>query len=364
MNEQDLDLSVVIPAYRSAGTLALLNERLVATLDSLQLTYELVYVDDGSPDESWQVLQELHRAHPHRITAIQLNRNFGQHNALMCGFRHCRGRYVITMDDDLQNPPSEIPKLLASIRSRGLDVVYGNPDHKSHQTWRNLGSRLINFFYRSVFRNAITVSSFRIIDNRVLSSMFSYDLNFTFVDGLLAWNTTRIGSIEVAHHSRERGRSGYSLGKLMTLAFNLFTNFSLWPLQLVSLLGLVTASLGLGAAAIYLLLYLSSNIAVPGYASVIIAVLVLGGIQLISLGIMGEYLGRLHLNVNKKPQYTTRDVIAAKPLEPGRRESFLLERQLNSFSGRVHEVADVAGSATRDHEDIQPIPERTLRMRF
>jgi undecaprenyl-phosphate 4-deoxy-4-formamido-L-arabinose transferase len=142
-------------------------------------------------------------------------------------------------------------------------------------------------------------------------------LNFTFVDGLLAWNTQRIGHVPVEHHPRQAGRSGYSLRKLLLLALNLFTNFSLIPLQLISLLGFVAALGGLLTAFWYIVLYFSSRIAVPGYASTIVAVLVLGGLQLLSLGVVGEYLGRLHLNVNRKPQYVERHVLDAVPLEVG-----------------------------------------------
>jgi undecaprenyl-phosphate 4-deoxy-4-formamido-L-arabinose transferase len=242
-------------------------------------------------------------------------RNFGQHNALMCGFRHARGRFVLTMDDDLQNPPEEIGKLLETIRQGGHDVVYGRYADKRHRHWRNLGSRLVNAFYRLVFRSAVTITSFRIIRWEVLSSILSYNLNFTFVDGLLAWNTQRIGEVVVDHEPRQEGRSGYSLWKLLTLALNLFTNFSLVPLQMVSLLGLGTAACGALVGLYYLIAFLLGRIEVPGYASTIVAILMLGGCQLLALGIIGEYLGRLHLNVNRKPQYTERQVLQRQKID-------------------------------------------------
>jgi undecaprenyl-phosphate 4-deoxy-4-formamido-L-arabinose transferase len=303
-----MDLSIVIPVYRSTATLEELARRLLRVLDGTGMPYEIIFVDDGSPDDSWRVLEEIQRQHPHRVVAIQLMRNYGQHNALMCGFRHSCGEYIVTMDDDLQNPPEEIPKLFEFIKRQDLDLVYGSYGAKKHRGWRNLGSWVVNAFYRRVFRSSITVTSFRIIRRPLLESIFSYNLNFTFVDGLLAWNTQRIGEVAVEHHPRVQGRSGYSLGKLTLLALNLFTNFSLLPLQMVSVIGLFTAVLGLLVAAIYLAMYFLHAITVPGYASTIIAVLVLGGIQLLSLGIMGEYLGRLHLNVNRKPQYVERDI--------------------------------------------------------
>jgi undecaprenyl-phosphate 4-deoxy-4-formamido-L-arabinose transferase len=218
------------------------------------------------------------------------------------------------MDDDLQHPPEEIPRLLEEIRSKQLDLVYGSYDTKKHRPWRNLGSALVIGFYRYVFKVPVTLTAFRIMRRQLVQSVLSYNLNFTFVDGLLAWNTQRIGEIIVNHQPRAAGRSGYSLTKLMVLALNLFTNFSLIPLQLVSFVGFFAAAGGLGMGLYYLLQFLFSNITVPGYASTIIAVLVRGGIQLLALGIMGEYLGRLHLNVNRKPQFTVRQVIGQDQL--------------------------------------------------
>jgi undecaprenyl-phosphate 4-deoxy-4-formamido-L-arabinose transferase len=311
-----MDLSVVIPVYRSAEGLPALVRRLLPVLDGTGLCYEVVFVDDGSPDGAWQVLADLQARHPDRIVAVQLMRNFGQHNALMCGFRHVRGEAVVTMDDDLQNPPEEIPKLLSALKATGLDLIYGVCADRQHRRWRNLGSALTNIYYRLVFKTTVTVSSFRIIRRQLLESIFPYSLNFTFVDGLCAWNTQRVGEVPVAHHPRADGRSGYSLGKLAVLALNLFTNFSLLPLQLVSVCGFLSAGVGLGLALVYVILYLLNDIAVPGYASTIVAVLVLGGMQLLALGILGEYLGRLHLNVNRKPQYVERQVLGPTVARP------------------------------------------------
>jgi len=303
-----IELSVVIPVYRSAPTLKQLVQRLLPTLAATGMTHEVVFIDDGSADNSWEVLADLQAAHPNIITAIRLMRNYGQHNALMCGFRHARGQYVVTIDDDLQNPPEEIHKLLRALQDKQLDLVYGYSPSKQHQRWRNLGSFVIQTFYQSVFKTSVRTTSFRAIRREALQGIFSYDLNFTYIDGLLAWNTQRIGEVEVVHAPREHGSSGYSIRHLLRLALNLFTNFSLLPLQLVSLCGLLTAATGFLTGGYYLVQSIFSGIAVPGYASTIIAILLLGGVQLLALGIMGEYLGRLHLNVNRKPQYTERVV--------------------------------------------------------
>jgi glycosyltransferase involved in cell wall biosynthesis len=307
--DNDIGLSVVVPVYRSAETLVQLAERLRATIARLGCRGEIIFVDDGSPDDSWQVLCHLHEADPEGITAIQLMRNFGQHNALMCGFRHARGRLVVTIDDDLQHPPEEIAKLLTALTEQELDLVYGCPLGKKHSFWRNAGSAVVTSFYRLAFRSTITITSFRAMRRQLVESILSYSKSFTFIDGLLAWNTQRIGQVAVEHHPRTNGRSGYSLAKLLLLAFNLFTNFSLLPLQLVSGCGLFAAGSGFLVGVYYFFQYVFHNITVPGYASTIIAVLFLGGMQLLALGILGEYMGRLHLNVNRKPQYVERHVL-------------------------------------------------------
>jgi len=312
-------LSIVIPVFQSSTTLPTLMSRLSVVLQSLEISYEVVFVEDGSPDNSWAVLEELWKANPDTVSIIQLTRNFGQHNALMCGFRYARGQYLLTMDDDLQNPPKEIPKLLDAIQASSLDVVYGAPSRRKQHQSRNMGSILVRLFYRIVFKSDVEISSFRIINGKVARNILNYDLNFTFIDGLLAWHTERIGSVQSEHDHRPTGKSGYHVGKLLTLAFNLFTNFSLIPLQAVACVGFLFACVGLLTGAYFLLQYVTGGIGVPGYASTIIAIMVLGGIQLLSLGILGEYLGRVHLNLNKKPQYVVRTIMTAESPE-GREE--------------------------------------------
>lgn len=311
MAKTSIDLSVVIPVYNSAGTLSHLVDRLRSVLDRQGISWEIVFIDDGSADESWDVLRQLHQRHSERMIVVQLMRNYGQHNALMCGFRRSRGELIVTMDDDLQNPPEEILKLIDAISRGGHDLVYGVEGTKEHDRWRNIGSTLVRFFYRTVFHTKASPTSFRIIRRRLAESVLSYNLNYTFVDGLLAWNTQRIGAVEVEHHIRRSGRSGYSTRKLLLHALNLFTNFSLLPLQFVSIVGLLAALAGIGMSLYYLGQYFLMHITVPGFASTIIAVLTLGGAQLLALGVMGEYLGRLHLNVNRKPQYTERTILGA-----------------------------------------------------
>lgn len=304
-----LHLSVVIPVYKSASTIALLLERLTRALDLITDRYEIILVEDGSLDGTWDAIEAARRPYSARIVAVQLMRNYGQHNALMCGLGLARGEIAVTMDDDLQNPPEEIGKLLAHLEKTNLDLVYGQSADRQHAGWRNLGATIVWGFYRRVFRSPITPTTFRAIRRHLVRSVLFYDLNFTYLDGLLAWCTGRIGAIDVEHHDRAQGQSSYNLRKLLLLALNLYTNFSLLPLQMVSLFGLVTALFGFALGVWYVVMYLTSSILVPGYISTIIAILLLGGVQLLALGVIGEYLGRLHLNVNRKPQYVVRCVI-------------------------------------------------------
>ncbi len=314
--DDSIDLSVVIPVYNSAQIMPSLLARLRTVLGGLDLTYEVVMVEDGSPDDSWRVLSALQQQDPEHIVAVQLMRNYGQHNALMCGFRHARGALVVTMDDDLQHPPEEIPKLLDTIAAGDLDLVYGCYDKKKHPLLKNAGSAVVNMFFRRVFRLPVTVTAFRVFRRELLEAILSYTRPFTFIDGLLAWNTRRVGTTTVEHHPRASGRSGDSLAKMVTLALNLFTNFSLLPLQFVSLMGSLAAVGGLLTGVYYLFRHFTGSITTPGYASIIVSILILGGLQLLGMGIIGEYLGRLHLNVNEKPQYRERHVLAAAADRP------------------------------------------------
>lgn len=306
--EPTLDVSVVVPVYNSRATVRLLLERLTRALEAVGNRYEIVLVDDGSSDDSWAAIESARVAWGDRVVAVQLMRNYGQHNALMCGLKLARGRYVVTMDDDLQNPPEELHRLLSHIEQHGLDLVYGTSGERRHAGWRNLGSAVVWRFYRTVFRSSITPTPFRVMRHQLVRSVLFYDLNFTYLDGLLAWCTTRIGAVPVEHHDRAQGHSGYTLRKLLLLALNLYTNFSLLPLQIVSAVGFFTSLAGFAVGIYYVIQYIAMNIAVPGFASTIVAVLVLGGVQLLALGVIGEYLGRLHLNVNRKPQYVVRQI--------------------------------------------------------
>jgi len=305
-----VEVSVVIPVYQSEATLRALTIRLLPVLRGIADNFEVIFVDDGSRDRSWQILKELQGENPDSVVAVRLMRNFGQHNAVMAGFHRARGNLVVTLDDDLQHPPEEITKLLTSLEQNDLDLVYGNYNRKQHASWRNFGSRLTVWFFQSIFKVHVTPTSFRAMRRDLVESILPYDRNFTIIDGLLAWSTQRIGEVEVEHHPRASGSSGYSIRKLLLQLMNVVTNFSLAPLQLVSVFGIVSSLAGLMLALYYIYRYFSNAVGVPGYASLIVTVLVTSGLQLLSLGIIGEYLGRVLLNINKKPQFIERKVLS------------------------------------------------------
>lgn len=309
-------LTILIPVYFGEDTLRAFVEALLTQLAGEERKFEVLLVDDGSRDNSWEVIEELAKQHPGVVRGIRLSRNFGQHNALMCGFHHARGDVVITMDDDGQHPPEEIPKLLETLEKTGADVVYGVPRRKEHHWLRNLASAMVRAFFRWVFRLKVDPSPFRAIRREIVQLILPYDLSFVYLDGLLAWYTDRFAQVEVEHHPRLHGRSTYTLRKLITLAFNLFTNFAIGPLQVVSLIGFASTVFGLVLAAYYLVMRLVGQITVPGFATLAILVLVMGGLQLLSLGLIGEYLGRVHLNVNRKPQFAVRAM--TEPSSDGR----------------------------------------------
>ncbi|KAA0140533.1 glycosyltransferase family 2 protein [Gimesia chilikensis] len=303
---ESLELSIVVPVYESAETLRGLSERLVAAASQITASFEIIFVDDGSQDKSWQVLSALISENPLIIKGLQLMRNYGQHNALMCGFKHSNGRIIVTLDDDLQNPPEEMYRLYQYLEETGTDVLYGLPFRRNDGSFRKLASIPIQFFIQKSIGLPGPVSAYRLIRRPVIDAILCYKLNFTFIDGLISWNTSRISYLEIEHQPRSRGRSGYSIRKLLLHALNIITNFSIFPLQIASATGLVTSLLGLSLGIFYLIQYSINNISVPGYASTIIAILTLGGLQLLALGIVGEYVGRVHLNINSKPQYTVR----------------------------------------------------------
>ncbi len=300
-------VSVCIPVYNSEKTLREVCDRTVQVLSTLTDKFEIILVDDGSSDDSWHAAEELHRK-DRRIKIIQLARNFGQHNALMCAFHYVKGDYIVTIDDDLQIAPEDIPKLFYKIQE-GHDVVYGTYLRKQHDAVRNFGSSLIQFVFRKVFRVSVGLTSFRIIKKEIVRSILTYNMNFTFIDGFLAWYTKHITSVQVSHSERAAGRSGYRFGQLAQLSLNMLTNFSISPLQAASITGLSFSIFGFILGFYFFIKKIFFGIPIMGFAATGVLITIFSGVQLLSLGLIGEYVGRVHLNLNKKPQFVVRQIL-------------------------------------------------------
>lgn len=299
-------LSIVVPVYRGAATIG----ALVRALEQLKPEggLEVVLVNDGSPDESDAACREVLRTATIPVTYIEHARNFGEHNAVMSGLRHVRGAYVITMDDDLQNPPEEVVKLYDHARLGGWDVVYTRYAIKQHEGWRNLGSRFANKVADWLMDKpkGLYLSSFRCMSSLVVRAVTRYRGPYPYVDGLIMQVTQRIDSIEVRHLPRAEGVSNYTLRRLVRLWLNLATSFSLAPLRMATIAGAIMAAFGtLGAVATILSALMDAR-APTGWASTMTVILLISGVQSMILGILGEYVGRTFLSANGKPQGTIR----------------------------------------------------------
>ncbi len=306
-------LSIVIPVYNGAGSVG----ELVGALEELSIAggHEIVLVNDGSPDDSLEVCRRLVGRARVPITLVGLARNYGEHNAVMAGLRHARGSHVVTMDDDLQNPPEEVARLLAFAQESGKEVVYTFYDEKRHALWRNLASRFANRVADFVLDKprGLYLSSFRCLSAFVVREVTRYEGPFPYIDGLILQVTQDIDRLRVRHLPRAAGRSNYTLRRLLRLWMSMFVNFSVMPLRISTIAGLALSVLGAvgGAMAIAEALLSSTP---PGWASLMFAVLFLSGVQLLILGIVGEYLGRLYLTANRKPQSVTREIVRSRPL--------------------------------------------------
>jgi undecaprenyl-phosphate 4-deoxy-4-formamido-L-arabinose transferase len=299
-------LSIVVPVYRGAATIGLLVEALAKLRPEGGL--EVVLVNDGSPDHSGEVCRELVRTAAVPVVYVEHARNYGEHNAVMTGLRHASGAHVITMDDDLQNPPEEVLKLYDHARLGGWDVVYTRYAVKQHAGWRNLGSRFANQVADWLLDKprGLYLSSFRCMSALVVRAVTRYRGPYPYVDGLIMQVTQRIDSIEVRHLPRAEGRSNYTLKRLVRLWLNLATSFSLAPLRLAILAGVAMAALGVVGAAATIIEALTTRATPSGWASTMTVILLVSGVQFLVLGVMGEYVGRTFLSANGKPQGTVR----------------------------------------------------------
>jgi undecaprenyl-phosphate 4-deoxy-4-formamido-L-arabinose transferase len=301
-------LSFVIPLYNSAETI----RAVVRDIEGLQVAggHEIVLVNDGSRDGTSAVCRELLATARVPVVYVEHARNFGEHNAVMTGWRHARGEFVVNLDDDGQNPPAEAVRLHEHARAQGLDVVYGHYADKRHAAWRNWGSRFTNRVTDWLLDKpkGFYLSSFRCVSALVARQAAANTGPFPYVDGLILQVTQRIGAIEVRHADRTAGQSGYTLRKLVRLWLSTFVNFSVMPLRLATVLGLVISAAGLLGVGWVAVLWFTRTGPEVGWGALMAALLIFSGAQLVLLGVIGEYLGRMFLTINQRPQSVVRSV--------------------------------------------------------
>jgi len=301
-------VSVVVPVYNSSGILAQLVRRVEAVLAPLVPEWELILVNDGSTDDSWDVISGLVGGNAH-LRGINLMRNYGQHNALLCGIRAARYEVTVTMDDDLQHPPEEIPHLLEKL-GEGWDVVYGTPRREEHSAWRALASQITKLALKGAvgIETARMVSAFRVFRTRLREAFARYDGPYVSIDVLLTWGTTRFAAISVRHDARYSGVSNYTFRKLVTHALNMMTGFSVLPLQLTGVIGLGFSFFGLMILLYVVGRYFIQGGSVPGFSFLASIIAIFSGAQLLGLGIIGEYLTRMHFRMMDRPSYVVRGI--------------------------------------------------------
>ena len=307
-----ISITVVVPVYNGSPTLEALVDRAEPVLRGLTDSFELIFVDDGSRDGSWQVVEALAAKHSW-VRGLRMMRNFGQHNATLCGIRAARFRFVVTMDDDLQHPPEQIPTLIEPL-TQGFDVVYGSPEVERHGFLRDVASQVTKLALQSILgaETARQVSGYRAIRTDIRRAFAGFQGAFVSLDVLLTWGTTRFTARRVPHDLRRAGESNYTFMKLIAHALNMMTGFSTLPLQFASVLGFATIAFGFVVLAVVLARYLIHGGTVPGFTFLASVICVFSGAQLFALGMMGEYLARMHFRMMDRPSYAVAEDTAGE----------------------------------------------------
>jgi len=304
----DIKISIIIPVFNAQQSIARLAEQLISKI-SLRYNLEIILVNDYSSDNSHEECLKLYNQNKDKVKYLSLAKNFGEHNAVMAGLNRVTGDYTIIMDDDFQNPIEEVLKLIEYSVSKDYDVVYTYYDEKKHEAWRNFGSRLNNYMATILLKKPkkLYLSSFKCLNKFLVTEIIKYDLPYPYIDGLILRSTANIGTIQVNHECRQEGESGYTLIKLIKLWSNMFTSFSVIPLRISIFVGLFFALTGFLFGLYSIIEHFMTPNLPAGFSLTITAIFVFAGIQLISLGMIGEYIGRIFISQNKQPQYTVKE---------------------------------------------------------
>lgn len=305
--ESTCSISAIVPVYNSENCLRVLIKRLEPALRQVSGDFEIILVNDGSRDRSWKVIAELAQGNP-QVRGLNMMRNYGQHNALLAGIRDARKDIIVTLDDDLQNPPEEIPRLIEQLET-GDDVVYGYPEQEQHGFLRSLASRVTKVALKSAMgvETARRVSPYRAFRTKVRNAFADYRSPHVSIDVLLSWGTTRFSAIPVEHSPRAVGSSNYTFRKLIGHAVNMITGFTVIPLQLSSVVGFGFTIFGFAVLVYVLARYFVAGGSVPGFPFLASVIAIFSGAQLFALGIIGEYLARVHLRLMDRPPYAIRE---------------------------------------------------------
>jgi glycosyltransferase involved in cell wall biosynthesis len=302
-------ISIVIPVFNSSQTLRILAVNCIDTFNGIH-DLEIILVNDYSSDESDEICNYLHETYKNIVKYIKLARNFGEHNAVMAGLNFANGDFVVTMDDDGQNPPNEALKLVNEALVSKTDVVFSKYSSKKHSFLRNLLSSANDIAASVMLKKpkGLYLCSFRVISKKVVKEIIKYDLPFPYVDGLILRATSNISTLSCTHEPRIHGKSGYTPRKLLRLWLNMFTSFSILPLRVATFLGMIFSVFGF-AVGIFTIFERILNPNLPvGWATIAVLISFLGGVQLIALGVVGEYLGRIYLGANKQPQFIIEEI--------------------------------------------------------
>jgi len=298
-----MKISVVVPVYNGSDTLPLLANEIGQVLPDVADKFELVLVNDGSPDQSWNVISELAQTYPW-VRGINLMRNYGQHNATLCGIREARYEVIVVMDDDLQNPPREIPKLLKKLEE-GYDVVYGVARKRQQVWWKNVASVVVKraISYVMGLRTVRDIGAFKAFRAGLRKSFANFNSPDVLVDVLLSWGTSRFASVPVDEAPRTVGKSNYNFFKLIKVSLLVLTSYTTIPLRFASIIGFLFTLFGVGVLTYVLIVYFTAG-SIPGFSFLASTIIIFSGVQLFALGIIGEYLARVFERTGGKQTYT------------------------------------------------------------